>query len=129
MKFKLSIILLSICLLSCKKSVFNYRHKYIGNWVITTTYNLWAGPTIDTTVTSTYKGKITYGDDENEIIIHNFQNSSLPITVYTDGGLYEVDQGKCGLINKKTLTLVLKYYTPGSRTTYTITGKKIKDLF
>ena len=111
---------------SCKKSVFNYRHKYIGKWSFTTIDNFWcASPNLCTIDTLVYQGVISYGDNDNEISVNNYSNCSYVFEVDKRGQLsYPNQTNPVGNISNKTVNFVLEFDTPGSSQKFEINGKK-----
>ncbi|WP_343637386.1 hypothetical protein [Fluviicola sp.] len=83
-----SLLILAISLPGCKRKLFDYRNKYIGNYQLTYDFHYWemGGITKDTSVV--YKGKVKYGE-----------KGSVKIDWY-DGSEYIFDVSKKGAISK-----------------------------
>lgn len=106
---------------SCKKSVFNYRHKYIGDWKFTNVSNFSSGLTYSTSDTTYDEGEVAYGDNENEIVI-----GSLTFEIDENAKLsYPNNTNPVGeFLDKKTVTYTMHSYTAGSHLEYIVTGHK-----
>src|SRR5258708_941938 len=90
LKMKRIFLLIFCCLtiFGCKKSIFDYRSKFIGdyNFVVHETAWIFNKGTILDTVYS-YNGNVGYGSDENTISITFSQNMTVDPTIYEDGTL------------------------------------------
>jgi hypothetical protein len=83
-----SFLILAISLPGCKRKLFDYRNKYIGNYQLTYDFHYWemGGITKDTTVV--YKGKVKYGE-----------KGSVKIDWY-DGSEYDFELSQKGALSK-----------------------------
>ncbi len=85
LKFILSLMLIPLINCGCKKNPFDYRTKYLGNYVFvvhSSSYNPTDGA-IDTTYT--LDGKIDYGSDKNTILITSNGITGGDYKIYEDG--------------------------------------------
>ena len=97
--------------LSCEKSVFDYRHKYIGEWDFITIGCYWSMSPYPTgwflRDTIYFHGEISYGDGKGELVIQYKSDENVLISINKDGtidGSYEVS-GQFD--DKEHLTLTL----------------------
>jgi hypothetical protein len=130
MKIKFShviflLIAISFHTIGCKKTIFDYRHKYIGEWDITIIRNF-SYPYHETIDTSYYQGEIVYGDNDDDIEIIDVSYSGyFQFTVDKEGQLSCPNQDNpVGVINKKTLDFIIVLMSPGSHTTLNVNGQK-----
>lgn len=110
--------------MGCKKTIFDYRHKYIGDWDITIVRTSWwaMNEEIDTTI---YKAEISYGNDNDEIYINNTPYPCLQFSVSKKGVLTCSNQkNPIGEISKKKIEFTYCYMSPGSHTTIKANGQK-----
>lgn len=124
---KIIFIFFCFSILSCKKTPFDYRNKFTGNYNFTiqehSVYGIFPVTVHDTTYTN--EGKIEIGSDENDVLISP-QNISLQATIYEDGTLsgYYNNNGKGEFSSTKEMKYTFGNYSPGGSTTFTITGTK-----
>ena len=122
----IGLILLNFLSNSCKKSIFNYRHKYVGEWNFTTIKHYWQGGYVyDTTI---YHGDISYGASDKEINIQYTSSSSLTVGVNKDGSLYNSGHINGSLSgnfeDKNTLSLKLESSSAATTTRISINGTR-----
>ncbi len=123
MKKIILIILIFVSLFSCKKIMFDYRNKYIGNYYFTVEYSSW--DPINGQHDSLYfiDGKVDYGYNDNTILI-KFNDGSYKenFVIYEDGTI----EGKCN--GEFESGNILKYscyqVSPASHSYIIINGKK-----
>ena len=123
---RITFLLLTTLIFSigCKKTIFDYRHKYIGEWDIVLIKDFWwaTGETVDT---SNYQGEILYGPSDDEIKINNVPYFCYQFTVDKDGQLSCPNQhNPIGTIDKKSINFIVISMSPGSHTTLTVNGQK-----
>lgn len=110
---KFSIIFLFVLIIGgCEKSIFDYRHKYVGEWdfkVISAFYMLNGQEFHDTVF---YHGLISYGSNKSELIVSFTSNYDQIISVNKDGTIPESWEVSGQFDDKKHLTLILR--TPQS---------------
>ena len=128
MKIKLPYIIFIFLLIlflsnSCRKSIFNYRYKYIDEWDFTTVCSCVAPPNYDTSTTYFYHGTISWGENKNEIKINYYLNCHVTLVV-ENRTLIDPNQNEVGYIHGKKLSVTLKEWMPGSTYTTTISGVK-----
>ena len=107
---------------SCRKTVFNYRHKYKGEWELTTIHSFWcAEPSLCKTDTTYETVKITFGDKKDEIKI-----GKASYRIDKLGKLFDVNQDNYmgEFSDKNTVSFIFTYASPGSQNTYKTTGHK-----
>jgi hypothetical protein len=108
-----SIIFLFVLIIGgCEKSIFDYRHKYVGDWdfkIISAVYMLNGQEFHDTAF---YHGMISYGSDKNELIVSFKSNYDQILSVNKDGTISESWEVSGQFDDKKHLTLILR--TPQS---------------
>jgi hypothetical protein len=106
---KFSMIILFVLIIGgCEKSIFDYRHKYVGDWefkVIWAVYML-SGQEFHDTVF--YHGLISYGNNESELIVSFTSNCDQIISVNKDGTIPESWEVSGQFDDKKHLTLILR---------------------
>jgi hypothetical protein len=125
-KFQYIIFVLSLTLIlsnSCRKSIFNYRHKFIGNWYFTTIHSIYSPPGYPSD-TSYYHGKISYSGTHDAININYYLNTSISLGVDGKGNLYSGDKTIGKIEHRKKLTFSISSISPGATFTTTITGEK-----
>ncbi len=126
----ISTFLLLFLTIGCEKSVFDYRHKYVGDWnfeVIEYQWCMYPYPSgwsqIDTIF---YTGDISYGDEKSELLVNYKSNKSIVISINKDGiveGSYE-ESGQFDDKEHLSLTLRSSQSMLGAGYTITITGWK-----
>ena len=107
---------------SCRKTIFNYRHKYKGNWELTTIHNFWcAEPSLCTTDTTYRTVKITYGDKKDEIKI-----GEASYRIDNLGKIFDINQDKYlgEFSDQNTVSFSSTYASPGSQNSYIAKGHK-----
>jgi len=127
---KLIVILTSTFIFyNCEKSIFDYRHKYVGEWKFTTIQTDFH---IDDTVgvykidTVYYNGSINYGEEREDLYIHYTKDRSLNLSVDKNGKLYNssINYGEGEFESKEKVCIRIKTGGLGAWTKYDITGKK-----
>lgn len=85
MKKTFFILLLNILLWGCKKSIFEFRNKFIGEFDFLVHKTAWtlSGLMLDTTYT--FGGRINTGSESDEIIIYFSENTSIESKIFEDG--------------------------------------------
>ena len=123
----LTVIVLISALFGCKKKLFDYRNKYLGDYQIVYQYSYWqmGGVTGDTTIN--YIGQIKYGDKGN-IKIDCYDGSEYEFEVSKDGEITKCNSS-LGTIDKNNfeLTFTDDLCSPGplgANYTITLTGNK-----
>lgn len=86
-----SLLILTASLPGCKRKLFDYRNKYLGDYQITYHYNYWemGGITKDTTIT--YSGEVRYGS-KGEIKIDWYDGSEYAFKVSKKGAISKCNQ-------------------------------------
>lgn len=98
-----SFLILAISLPGCKRKLFDYRNKYLGNYQITYHYNYWemGGVTKDTTIT--YNGEVRYGS-KGEVKIDWYDGSEYTFNVSKKGAVSKCNQS-IGTMDRKQFEL------------------------
>lgn len=98
-----SFLILAISLPGCKRKLFDYRNKYLGEYQITYHYNYWemGGITKDTTIT--YSGEVRYGGKE-EIKIDWYDGSEYTFNISKKGSLSKCNKS-IGTMERKQFEL------------------------
>ena len=112
--------------ISCNKKPFDYRNKYIGEWNFSIEYssfNMGNSPSIYDLVE--YLGEITYGEEDNNVIIKYSKNNSVTLTIDKNGIFYDLPTRYCnGTIVSDNIDLYLRWGGLGGGTSHKITGYK-----
>lgn len=124
---------LIICLLlfGCKKNPFDYRSKFIGNYIFSahiTTFNVY-GPGIYTDTTYSYNGNVASSSYNDCVKVYFSENIFVEPIIYEDGTLegksyYQYFVGEF----ESTKKIKFTYFEGGlgGGTTYYISGEKNK---
>ncbi|PKP46864.1 MAG: hypothetical protein CVT95_06410 [Bacteroidetes bacterium HGW-Bacteroidetes-12] len=99
MKKVMVISLVLIVALLCEKIPFDYRNKYVGDYIFTKRYHFFYPPnnTIDTTYSDVIEGYVRHGKESNQIELYydNYINSfgenekSIIQVIVTRTGVFE----------------------------------------
>lgn len=98
-----SAIVLITALFACKKKLFDYRNKYLGDYTFTYTSSYWqmGGVTGDTTIN--YTGQLKYGDKQ-QIKIEWFDGSEVEFEL-SKKGIISKCNSEIGKMDKHSLEL------------------------
>jgi len=112
---------------SCKKSLFDYRHKYTGRWEFTTYYSSYNW--YDTSYngqTIVYPGEIEYGEKDDELLIKYSDMHSVVISISHDGEISGLPTKYCNgeFDGYDKLDLFLRYGGLGGGSSHDITAVK-----
>jgi len=115
---------------SCEKSVFDYRHKYVGEWNFKVIGYYWSmnpyptGWTFHDTIY--YHGEISYGDEKSELIINYQSGENVIIAINKEGVINKSDEESGQFNDKEHVTIILRSSQSmlGAGYTKTITGWK-----
>ncbi len=124
MKTKLLLLMLCFFVFGCKKNPFDYRTKYLGNYVFvvhSSSYNPLDG-LIDTTFS--INGEIEYGSEKNTILISFGGSTGTDFKIYEDG---TVDINYCSGEFETTDKLVYSCYrneSPSAHSSLDVEGEK-----
>lgn len=123
----ISIFILTASLPACKRKLFDYRNKYLGDYQITYHYNYWemGGITKDTTIT--YSGEVNYGS-KGEVKIDWYDGSEYAFNVSKKGAISKCNNS-IGTMERKHFELsftddVCGTGPMGSNYTVTLSGDK-----
>jgi hypothetical protein len=115
---------------SCEKSVFDYRHKYVGDWnfkVIGYYWSISPYPTGWTFQdTSYYSGEISYGEGNNELVITYKSGENVVVSIDKEGVIDESYEISGQFEDKEHINLTIRSPQSmlGGGYTKTITGWK-----
>ena len=123
-------LLITLLLSGCDKTIFDYRHKYIGDYefkIVVSCYPSCTPPPCDTSYI--YFGNIEYAENIDKVVIHYTDGYSIEPMVDHDGnisqhfGHYQSDDlGK--FINKNEIQFEVSYGGLGCRVFHTVKGVK-----
>lgn len=122
------LLLLSSLLWSCKKNLFDYRNKFIGDYNFLVHKTAWSlsGPFIDTTYS--YQGRIQIGSASDKIFINFSEITSMETYIYEDGTVsisFSPHQSLIGEFEStKALKFILSNNGLGGGSNYTVSGRK-----
>lgn len=128
-KIEIMLVFIFFCtsLLGCRKELFDYRNKFIGNYSFTihvrTVYGI--GPYFVSDTTYISDGKVEIGSDKNCVLISS-SSFSIQATLYEDGTLegYWDNNGKGEFSSTKEMKYSWGVYSPGGSATSNILGEK-----
>ncbi|HNW73582.1 MAG TPA: hypothetical protein PKN44_08145 [Bacteroidales bacterium] len=124
------ILIFSILTNSCEKSVFDYRHKYVGEWNFKTIGYYWSMSPYPTgwtfQDTTYYSGEISYGDDKSELNINYKSGENVIVSIDKEGVIDGTHEKSGQFDDKEHITLILSSPQSmiGGGYTKTITGWK-----
>ncbi len=92
MKYKslLAFLFISLVLInfSCKKNVFDFRNKYVGDYEFVYTYSSWQmNLGVYASGTNNYSGRVYYDKNTKDKIKIEYNNSTLDLGIDKDGNL------------------------------------------
>lgn len=128
--YKTFVLLLasSLFIIGCKKQPFDHRNKYVGEWEFKVHRSELNTDSIgyyehDSLV---YTGEVTYGSNENELLIQYTQGNSITLTISKEGILSGFPTHYCNgeFRDKDKLHLYLKWGGLGGGITHVIDGEK-----
>ena len=111
-------------MLGCKKHLFDYRTKYVGEYdfIIHENSAIYTRGGTDTTYFS--KGKIWYDTDKKSILI-SAQTLNFRATVFEDGTLEGLDNNGGGeFLSKKEVAYSRSWGSPAARMAWDLKGEK-----
>ena len=91
--FWLAIVAICVTLFStCKKDKEDYRDKWVGEWDFVVEKFWWVGGEETENDTLYYSGKISLGDNDNDLYVEYIDNDTLNLIVNEDGELSVYDE-------------------------------------
>ncbi len=125
MKTKLILLILCFFMFGCKKNPFDYRTKYLGDYIFVVHNSSWNPTNGQFDTTYTVDGNVDYVSDKNSVLISS-PTFSLQATVYEDGTLegYWNNNGEGEFESTKKIKYHCGYYWPGGQSNSYITGEK-----
>lgn len=125
MKIKLLIIFFCILIFGCKKNAFDYRGKFLGDYIFVVHNSSWYSGNVQIDTAYTIDGSVDYGPEKNSVLISS-SAFSLQATVYEDGTLegYWDNNGNGEFVSAKQITYSVHSYWPGGSYSKDITGEK-----
>lgn len=76
----------SCALAGCRKTIFDFRTKYVGDYVLTAKRHTWIGG-VGHDTTYSFAGQVPYGTGADKLIIPVEPSYSIPCVVLEDGSL------------------------------------------
>jgi hypothetical protein len=123
------LIFLCLVLHGCKKNIFDYRDKYLGDYVFSVHKIAFYVTDSSSESTFSYNGKIVYGSGDDGFAIHFAQDNMVEITIYEDGTFngcicshYETIRGE--FASTKQVSFIYDINGLGSVVNYYVTGCK-----
>jgi len=125
MKNKLLILFFCIFIFGCKKNPFDFRNKFLGDYIFVVHNSSWYSGNVQMDTTYTIDGTVDYGQEKNSVLISS-SAFSLQATVYEDGTIegYWDNNGKGEFISTKQITYSVHSYWPDGNYSQDITGEK-----
>lgn len=85
-RFMLFLAVLSGALAGCRKTIFDFRTKYVGDYVLTAKRHTWIGG-VGHDTTYSFVGQVAYGAGADKLIIPVEPSYSIPCVLMEDGSL------------------------------------------
>lgn len=126
MKRILFLVITLLLFAGCRKNIFDYRNKYLGDYKFTIQSSAY-GPCGYSANNETYDGKIIAGTQDDQIIIYYLSNGSSATVAIDHDGKLTVGYG-FGQCTRKNMLLNFRSGGLGCGIDFQITGKK-KSVF
>jgi hypothetical protein len=126
MKKLFTILFCCLVLFGCKKNIFDYRSKFLGNYNFSVHESAWTiyGQTLDTSYS--YNGTISYGKSGDKSLTINYsEKASTEAILYEDGSIkFSYLSGE--FESTKKIRFKAEYQGLGGGTASYVTGEKTK---
>lgn len=108
---------------ACKKHVFDYRNKFLGNYHFTISQSWWDLNSGHHDTTFSDEGKIWYGSNSDAILVSFSSGKSSELTIYEDGTLRaDGCSGEFQSTTKVSYGCIIP--SPAHSAGYSVTGEK-----